>query len=57
MTDTRLVIIGGAEDKTRDRTVLREFIRMAGQESSRIAVVPAGSSYPEQVGLEYEAAF
>jgi cyanophycinase len=56
-SDTRLVIIGGAEDKTGERTVLREFVRAAGGPNARIVVVAVGSSFPEQVGAEYESAF
>jgi cyanophycinase len=55
--DPLLVIIGGNEDKTGARVILREFVRLAGGERARIVVVPVGSSYPEQVGAEYQAAF
>jgi cyanophycinase len=53
----RLVIIGGAEDKVRERRVLREFVTLAGADEARIVVVPVGSAHPVQVAADYDAAF
>nr|ANY58055.1 Cyanophycinase [uncultured bacterium] len=55
--EARLVIIGGAEDRTGERRVLREFVRMSGGEAARLVIVPVGSSFPDEVGREYEEAF
>ncbi|MFQ4138939.1 cyanophycinase [Nodosilinea sp. PGN35] len=52
-----LVIIGGAEDKEGDCTVLREFVRAAGGVKARIAVMTAATSLPGEVGDEYIRVF
>ncbi len=52
-----LVIIGGAEDKEGDCTVLREFVRAAGGIKARIAVMTAATSLPGEVGEEYIRVF
>jgi cyanophycinase len=52
-----LVIIGGAEDKEGDCTVLREFVRAAGGTNARIAVMTAATSLPGEVGDEYIRVF
>lgn len=43
----RLVIIGGHEQKEGPRTVLREFIRLAGGSKARVAVVTTAASDEE----------
>lgn len=60
MTDQKrgtLVIIGGAEDKQGDCTVLREFVRCAGGVKARIAVMTAATSLPGEVGDDYIRVF
>ena len=49
--------IGGAEDKLGRRTVLSRFVRMAGGERARIAVVPTASSLGPEIVDVYEALF
>ncbi|NJM90638.1 MAG: cyanophycinase [Hydrococcus sp. RU_2_2] len=49
----QLVIIGGAEDKDGDCTVLREFVRCAGGTKAKIAVMTAATSLPGEVGEDY----
>jgi cyanophycinase len=49
----QLVIIGGAEDKEGDCTILREFVRRAGGVNARIAVLTAATSLPGEVGSQY----
>ncbi|MBE9127164.1 MULTISPECIES: cyanophycinase [unclassified Coleofasciculus] len=56
-TQRQLVIIGGAEDKEGDCTVLREFIRRAGGVNARIAVLTVASSLPREVGDDYIRVF
>ena len=51
------MIIGGAEDKLRRRTVLTEFVRAAGGEHARIAVIPTASSIGDEVVEVYDALF
>ncbi len=48
-----LVIIGGAEDREGDCTVLREFIRCSGGMKARIAVMTAATGHPQAVGNDY----
>jgi cyanophycinase len=50
-------VIGGAEDKLRRRTVLREFVTRAGGEAARIAVIPTASSLGAEVVELYDAVF
>lgn len=53
----QLVIIGGAEDKEGDCTILREFVRRAGGVSARIVVMTVATSLPEEVGRTYTEVF
>ncbi|PWI57517.1 cyanophycinase [Sulfoacidibacillus thermotolerans] len=48
-----LVIIGGAEDKRGDMTILREFIRLAGGTHARIVVMTVATELPLEVGADY----
>jgi cyanophycinase len=52
-----LLAIGGAEDKLGKRTVLREFVRLAGGEQAKIAVVPTASSLGPEIVEVYDALF
>lgn len=52
-----LMIIGGAEDKLRGRTILREFVQRAGGVDARIAVIPTASSLGAEVTEVYDALF
>lgn len=52
-----LMIIGGAEDKLRRRTILKEFITRAGGAEARIAVLPTASSLGTEVTEVYDALF
>ena len=52
-----LMIIGGAEDKLRKRTILKEFVAAAGGSEARIAVVPTASSLGPEVVEVYDALF
>ena len=51
-----LLAIGGAEDRFRDRVVLRRFIQLAGGTCARIAIVPTASSLPD-AGEHYTTIF
>jgi cyanophycinase len=51
-----LVIIGGAEDKSGECTILSEFIRLAGGRDSRVTVVSTASEDP-QAGEQYRSLF
>ncbi|NJN02285.1 MAG: cyanophycinase [Leptolyngbyaceae cyanobacterium SL_1_1] len=52
-----LVIIGGAEDRDEDCTILREFVRLAGGTKAHIAVLTAATAYFEETGAEYDRVF
>lgn len=53
----QLVIIGGAEDREGDCTILREFVRRAGGMNARIIVMTVATSLPEEVGKTYVGVF
>jgi cyanophycinase len=53
----KLVIIGGAEDKKDDRTILKEFVQLAGGSKARIVVMTVATDLPEEVGDEYTKVF
>jgi cyanophycinase len=53
----RLVIIGGAEDKLRDRVILRRFVELCGGPAARIRVLCAASSEPQASWETYRAVF
>ncbi len=60
MSDTErgsLVIIGGAEDKRTDKAILKEVIKLAGGESSHIAVITTATNSPQEAGQEYKHLF
>ncbi len=52
-----LFVIGGAEDRLGDRTILRELVRRAGGDATTIAVVATASSLGEEILDAYETAF
>ncbi|MFE1743976.1 cyanophycinase [Coleofasciculus sp. H7-2] len=53
----QLVIIGGAEDKEGDCTILREFVRRAGGTKARIVVMTVATELPREVGENYIRVF
>jgi cyanophycinase len=53
----QLVIIGGAEDRTGECTILREFVRRAGGSQARIVIMTVATSLPKEVGDDYIKAF
>jgi cyanophycinase len=50
-------VIGGAEDKLRQRTILKEFVALSGGADARIALVPTASSLGDEVVEVYDALF
>jgi cyanophycinase len=52
-TKGSLVIIGGAEDRQGECSVLREFVRLAGGMKAQIAVMTAATGMPREVGDDY----
>jgi cyanophycinase len=51
-----LLAIGGAEDKSRDRIILRRFVELSGGDAACIAVVPTASRIPA-AGEQYRSIF
>ena len=51
-----LMPIGGAENKVRDRTVLRRFVELCGGDAANILIVPTASRRAE-TGPQYEDVF
>lgn len=52
-----LIIIGGGEDKKADKRILREVVRLSGEDRARIGIITTATNYPTEVGLEYESIF
>jgi cyanophycinase len=52
-----LILIGGAEDKEGDCTILRQFVRLAGGRRARIVVMTVATSHPDEVGERYTGVF
>jgi cyanophycinase len=52
-----LVIIGGHEDRTRDKAILRRFVELAGGPERKIVVISAASGVAEQMWDIYDTAF
>lgn len=53
----KLLIIGGAEDKEGECTILKRFVHEAGGKECKIIVLTAATEYPEQVGSQYKEIF
>jgi cyanophycinase len=52
-----LVIIGGAEDKTGECRILREFLRLGGGAEARVLVMTVATELPIEVGMDYVEVF
>lgn len=57
MTEGHVIIIGGAEDKVRERLILSRFVELAGGPDARIAVVSTASSLGPLAGQMYRQVF
>jgi cyanophycinase len=51
-----LLAIGGAEDKFRDRVILRRFVELAGGDAARVVIIPTAST-ADDAGQRYKAIF
>ena len=54
MTDGHVIIIGGAEDKVRDRVILSRFATLAGGRDATVAVISTASSLGLEAGERYK---
>ncbi len=57
LSDGTVIIIGGAEDKVRDRVILSRFVSLAGGENATIAVISTASSMGMEAGDRYRHVF
>jgi cyanophycinase len=57
VSDGSVIIIGGAEDKVRDRVILGRFVALAGGADATIAVISTASSLGPEAGARYKAVF
>ena len=53
MTEGSVIIIGGAEDKVRDRVILSRFVTLAGGRDATIVVISTASSLGVEAGDRY----
>ena len=57
MTHGTVIVIGGAEDKVRDRLILGRFVALAGGRDAKIAVISTASSMGPEAGQRYRSIF
>jgi cyanophycinase len=57
VTEGTVIIIGGAEDKVRDRVILSRFVTLAGGPDATIVVISTASSLGAEAGERYRAVF
>lgn len=52
-----LMIIGGAEDRQRDKKILKEFVKISGGDRAKVTVITVASKDPEEAGEMYVEIF
>ncbi len=57
MAQGTVIIIGGAEDKIRNRVILGRFVALAGGADARVAVISTASSMGPEAGRLYREVF
>jgi cyanophycinase len=57
MPQGTVIVIGGAEDKVRDRVILGRFVALAGGSDAKIAVIATASSFGMEAGDRYRTVF
>ena len=57
MPEGTVIVIGGAEDKVRDRVILSRFVALAGGRDATIAVISTASSLGPEAGVRYRQVF
>jgi cyanophycinase len=57
MSEGTVMVIGGAEDKVRDRVILNRFVSLAGGADATIAVISTASSLGAEAGERYKQVF
>src|SRR4051812_14447866 len=57
MPDGSVIVIGGAEDKVRDKVILSRFVSLAGGPDAKIVVISTASSLGPMAGERYQEVF
>ena len=57
MTSGTVIVIGGAEDKVRDRVILGRFVTLAGGRDAKIAVIATASQFGMEAADRYRGIF
>jgi len=57
VADGTVILIGGAEDKVRDRVILQRFVSLAGGKRARIVVISTASAFAQEAGDRYRQVF
>ena len=57
MAEGTVIVIGGAEDKVRDRVILSRFVALAGGDQATIVVLSTASSLGTEAGDRYRRVF
>src|SRR3972149_5943129 len=57
MAEGHVIVIGGAEDKVRERVILNRFIALAGGPDARVAVISTASALGTAAGELYRRVF
>jgi len=57
VSEGTVIIIGGAEDKIRDRVILNRFVALAGAADARVVVISTASSLGVEAGERYRQVF
>lgn len=57
LTNTAVLVIGGAEDKIHGREILRTFFARSGGREAQIAVIPCASREPAAISERYRRIF
>ena len=57
MAEGHVIVIGGAEDKVRERVILNRFAKLAGGRDARVAVISTASSLGPAAGDLYKRVF
>jgi len=57
MPQGTVIVIGGAEDKVRDRVILGRFVALAGGSEARVAVIATASSLGIEAAERYRTVF
>ena len=52
-----LVVVGGAEDRVRQKVILRHFVELCGGRDAKILVIAVASETPEAIYDAYKHAF